>query len=1352
MANVSIEDIRVEWNVVETEVEDKYEIVTKVDYETSVLTSAPVPVVEIIMPDSIPFDDFMAQGSCMIHALVVNKGLITAENISVKMEEAKGVEYEYFVENGFDVPAKSSMVVPIKIKSASSQLHTTSSRDFDLPCTLGAIWNWFWDCGLNDIQKTQYLSIKFRECRAQQSSGGSSSTTNINKSSSKQGQGGGPTLPGGNGGYSPGGYLPGVTYGKVIFVEINCDPNAMNKLKGFAEWALGNSPLLNWGKDLGWDDLVDFYKSIGGPGGDLIDNINDKKKFIDAISKIPADENEKSEQINTLIELLIDAAENSRQTRSVSSLELQFVKQKYIPSRDLPSYIQDFTLKVRNIIVATIYKRLEFYEIYGDDCWQGVDKDEFEIMHIYLKKWCNQEINDEEILAYRPSAITKNQMNTFIQRIKNSFDNDYSGSNKIDFNIMADYELQIREIRAELINAGFNDFWEYAYDAINTLRDNANESSSSVCASISLQINQTMTMTRQAFEGTLSVFNGHETTAMRDVKLTLTVTDTLGVVATSHEFQIDPIKLDGFSGNLNLTDGWTLDANSTGVATIQFIPTKYAALEEPAKYSFGGSLSYINPYTGEVVTQELYPVTLTVKPSPNLNMTYFMQRDILGDNSLTLDVIEPMVPGEFSLLVHNIGNGDATNVNIVTNQPEIIENEKGLLIDFEILSSQVNGKEQTMALGGKVPASLGTIPAHGTSYVQWWLQSSLLGHFRKYDIEANHITSYGNEDLSLLNEVSIHELIRSLKFPAKDSGSDSIAGFLVNDIIDAKDLPDVLYLSDGSIHNVKVVDNTNVTVNRISLTEYEMTVKPMVAGWNYGKISDPTNGKSTLVGIKRVSDDSNISLRNIWQTEYTLNDGRDPLQDYRLHFVDSLSTSEETYILTFSPKPNPELEVKGFTGVDPEVKCYKDYISSIGVNFNKKIDASTFTVDDLKLKCQGKDVDISNVKISTSDNRNFTIEFDSLSMADGYNVLTVATSNIIDFEGFNGKNGKSCDWVQYLGGLIGIITNSYPATAGNTSIIYKNTNENLRDLSQALNGASSMNVEYDSEVTIIATANEGYKFKGWYNGNILVSTEATFTSSYQNHTELRAEFESNRCKIWVESQDEDVGLVVGSPSGYYDYGSKLTFRAEPNTGYKFVKWSDETTTNPYTITVDKSVEIYPVFALIVYELTYMLNGELYATDSIAYGAEISPISAPYKEGYTFLGWSNIPSTMPASDVLVDGYYSVNLYQVTFMLENAVYATDSVAYNSKITLPETPVKDGYIFVGWNNVPETMPAYDIEITGTFKDISGIADIIMKERVDVYNLQGFKIRTQILIEELKKDLLPGIYIIEGYKILIK
>ena len=369
--------------------------------------------------------------------------------------------------------------------------------------------------------------------------------------------------------------------------------------------------------------------------------------------------------------------------------------------------------------------------------------------------------------------------------------------NTLDINSMQEGldEMSIAEERAKEL--GYESFFDLCKTIFSVVLDyDEDDSDKPVCSSISLQFSQTMTMTRQAFRGTLTVFNGHETLPMEDVRLNLEVTDEEGNIATSREFQINTESLDTFTGDLE--GGWSLDAQKTGTATILFIPSKYAAPTEEKLYSFGGTLSYLDPFTGLEVTRDLFPVTLAVSPSPNLKLTYFMQRDILGDDPLTVNKVEPSVPAEFALLIQNTGAGDATNVNMVTNQPEIVDNEKGLAIDFELLSSTLNGEEESLALGGSVTTAFGTIPAGQTSYAQWWFSSSLLGHFTDYEVTATHVTSYDNPDLSLLDgDPTIHELIRSIRVPDSD-----LAGFLVNDLVDAEDQPDMIYLTDGTVQKV----------------------------------------------------------------------------------------------------------------------------------------------------------------------------------------------------------------------------------------------------------------------------------------------------------------------------------------------------------------------------------------------------------------------------------------------------------------------------------------------------------------------------------------------------------------------
>ena len=697
-------------------------------------------------------------------------------------------------------------------------------------------------------------------------------------------------------------------------------------------------------------------------------------------------------------------------------------------------------------------------------------------------------------------------------------------------------------------------------------------SQSTVCSSITLQFTQSMVMTRQAFLGTLTVFNGNDDKAMKDVKMALSITDQEGKVATSHEFQINPETLDGFNGALSLDAGWTLNAKSTGVATIMFIPTRYAAPENNKVYNIGGTLSYIDPFTDLEVTRTLTPVAITVKPSPVMNLTYFMQRDIKGDDPLT-EEIEPCEEAEFSLLIHNIGYGDATNVRMVTNQPEIVENEKGLLIDFELMSSQLNGEEKTLALGGSVATDFGTIPAKGTSYAQWWIKSSLLGHFTDYDVQATHITSYDNPDLTLLNDVTIHELIRSIEIV---DGDKNLVGFMTNDIADAKDTPDMLYLSNG---NIEPVGKATASISRISDTEYRLTVTPASTGWVYGNISDPTYGVSAINSIVRQSDNKEISLRNIWQTDRTMRDGKEPLYENMLHFADEFeSLAPETYILTFSPTPKLQLEVIAFEGLPAEGEVAKKHVETINVVFNKQIDPQTFTYEDISLAVQGINQDASLIKITSDDNKTFKIDLSAYNgiTGNGYYVLQVQTAEITDKEGFNGKTGKSAGWIMFRDGYTSLTKSVYPERAGSLSLTAKNENSSTAGDT----GKKTVNLTYGETYILTATANEGYNFLNWSIDGVVISEQPQIEYLALNDVEIVANFAFKTYSVEVEST-ADGGSIIGTSTGVYNHGTELSFTAIPDKDYAFEHWcvnGEEAGSQPtLTLTVDKPFTVSAVF-------------------------------------------------------------------------------------------------------------------------------------------------------------------------------
>ena len=153
--------------------------------------------------------------------------------------------------------------------------------------------------------------------------------------------------------------------------------------------------------------------------------------------------------------------------------------------------------------------------------------------------------------------------------------------------------------------------------------------------------------------------------------------------------------------------------------------------------------------------------------------------------------------------------------------------------------------------------------------------------------------------------------------------------------------------------------------------------------------------------------------------------------------------------------------------------------------------------------------------------------------------------------------------------------------------------------------------------------------------------------------------------------------------------------AEPTKeGYTFSGWSDVPETMPA-----EDIIVTGTFTANTYTITYMVDEEIFATDSITYGDTIIPIAEPTKEGYTFSGWSDIPEIMPAEDIVIDGYFSVNYYAINYIVDNEPFVTDSIAYGDTIILRDEPQKEDYEFSGWSEAPETMPAHDIEVYGNF-----------------------------------------------------
>ena len=217
-------------------------------------------------------------------------------------------------------------------------------------------------------------------------------------------------------------------------------------------------------------------------------------------------------------------------------------------------------------------------------------------------------------------------------------------------------------------------------------------------------------------------------------------------------------------------------------------------------------------------------------------------------------------------------------------------------------------------------------------------------------------------------------------------------------------------------------------------------------------------------------------------------------------------------------------------------------------------------------------------------------------------------------------------------------------------------------------------------VPIEEPVKEGYTFSGWGEIPGIVPS---------NDVIINGVFTVNKHKI-VYTVDGSV-----SYSDSIEYGEKIILIDEPiKEGYTFSGWSEAPRTMP-----DRNVVVSGAFSINEYKVIYLVDDNTYYTDTLEYGAGITVMKNPVKEGYTFSGWSEAPQIMPANDVTISGKFTINKYKLIYTVEGIQYYTDSLEYGAEIVEQEWPVKEGYTFSGWEGLPSTMPANNVVAEGVF-----------------------------------------------------
>ena len=233
----------------------------------------------------------------------------------------------------------------------------------------------------------------------------------------------------------------------------------------------------------------------------------------------------------------------------------------------------------------------------------------------------------------------------------------------------------------------------------------------------------------------------------------------------------------------------------------------------------------------------------------------------------------------------------------------------------------------------------------------------------------------------------------------------------------------------------------------------------------------------------------------------------------------------------------------------------------------------------------------------------------------------------------------------------------------------------------------------------------GHTFVGWYdNENLTGSPVTAIGGTETGNKEYWAKWEANAYTVTLNTNG---GTINSGNVTEYTYGVGATLPTDvTRTGYTFKGWYDNEnlTGSPIAAiggTETGNKEYWAKWEINQYTITFdTAGGSVVTPITQNYGTAITAPADPTKNGYTFVGWNpEIPATMPAKDLTVTAQWTLDLYTISYNLNNgtATGNPDSYTVESDAITLNTPTRPGYTFTGWsgtgldgeNNMTVTIP---------------------------------------------------------------
>ena len=883
---LSLQTVTYTWSVVPTQIQDDTQITIQATFQADV----PAPVV-VPTPTSIDVSSLTQVGQFInVPLTLANYGLIAAQGVTISVSSTPAYQFNIVSTNIGTIPAYGTFTIPMTItlvEPPGGNGQTPTSDDD--PCTISLGIGYFYPCGIYDVS----TAIRIPVLNVMGDCGTASYPGNVVVVGCNGCGGGGGTV-----------IIP-----PSVGTTNTCDQCLATAI---IECAIGYTPFGNaysaWNVAAsaasGDPGETTAEKAVSGGVGAL-GPIGNTAACLWAFLRCKCPQN-----LATNIGGFKDC---------VGNLLQQLGGGNAAQPNDSTVGLGLSAYDLKDVYAARSYSQLEFLAtLVGDTDGRwfspgsggafGAFYDGF-AADIQSNNQTGALISPEQTTALlalpRPSTVADADVQNAVDRWNLSLNNWRAGiwsptnvapggnTNFIDLNVLTNLIIMVDSQYQASVAAGYDSPVGGFFAALNADESQLGSyNSGSTCASIVLQIDQNAILTLNAFHATLQLDNnGPE--ILTNISVDLVIQNQAGQDVTSL-FGIQPPVL---SGSLTgVEGGGMLPPSGTGSAQWTLIPSLAAAPEVATNYLVSGSFSYVQ--NGITITIPLSPQPITVQPSPQLYLTYFLQRDVYGDDPFTPE-IEPSIPFPLAVMVQNKGYGAANNFEIMSAQPKIVDNEKGLLINFNIIGAQVEGQPVTPSL----TVNFGNVAPGAIDIGVWWLTCSLEGLFTSYSASYQNLDALGNPQLSPIQGVQIHELIHMVQ--ADGAWNDGEPDFLVVEAGSSNSLPNALYLSDGSVQPVSVVETaTNNGPVTPSNLQVQFTAN-FPAGFSYVLVPDPANGQFPLQNVL-YANGTNFLTNNFWVTDRTfIGLGVPPLLQTNLNlFVYHTNAGPDTLTLVYEMTTN----------------------------------------------------------------------------------------------------------------------------------------------------------------------------------------------------------------------------------------------------------------------------------------------------------------------------------------------------------------------------------------------------------------------------------------------------------------